>query len=149
VSTGDLAGRTASAFEMDLERGKIREFARATLSSNDDHLLGREPVIPPTFLIAARIWQGPCSSVWTGVKRDLSRVLHGEQEFVFHGEPPRAGLRMHATERIDQVFRKHGKRGGDMLFTVIVTEFRDEEGTLLAESRATQITTGEPPQAGG
>jgi hypothetical protein len=141
-----LAGKQAAPFMMDIERGKIHEFARATHTSHDAYLREDPPVAPPTFLITARTWQDAESSVWTGVNRDLSRVLHGEQEFVYHGEPPRAGARLLATERIDSVFEKQGKRGGAMVFTVIVTEFRDSDGTLVAESRATQITTGAPPK---
>jgi hypothetical protein len=146
ISPKDLAGRTAASFEMDVERGKINEFAKATLSTNPAYLTGDSPISPATFLITARTWQSPEQSVWTGVDRDLSRVLHGEQEFIFHGEPPRAGTHLIATERIDSVFEKQGKRGGAMLFTLIVVEFRDQAGTLVAESRATQITTGEPPK---
>jgi hypothetical protein len=42
------------------------------------------------------------------------------------------------TARIDQVFDKKGKRG-PMTFVVLVTEYRDEDGTLVAESRLTGV----------
>jgi hypothetical protein len=145
MTTTDLQGVIAAPFEIDVDRGKIREFARALMSTDAAYLEGREPLSPPTFLITSRIWQEPENSVWTGVDRDLRRVLHGEQEFLFYGEPPRAGSRLIARERIDSVFTKQGRRGGEMTFTVIVTEFRDENDRLVAESRMTQIATAEAP----
>ena len=43
--------------------------------------------------------------------------------------------------RIDRVYEKQGKRGGTMVFTEVVTEFRDAGGRLVAESRSTLIET--------
>ena len=37
-------GRTGEPFEMELERGKIREFARATYSTNESYLDDPAPV---------------------------------------------------------------------------------------------------------
>lgn len=142
-----LLGREAAPFELHVELGKIREFAKATLSTHPEHLETERPTSPPTFLITSRCWQEGDQSVWHGVDRDLSRVLHGEQEFVFHGEPPRAGARLVGRERIENVYEKTGKRGGTMRFIVINTEFRDEAGTLVAEARMTQIITEAPPSS--
>jgi hypothetical protein len=38
-------------------------------------------------------------------------------------------------------FAKPGKRGGEMRFATVVTEYRDAAGTLVAEARATFIET--------
>jgi len=140
-----LVGRQGQQFDVHVELGKIREFARATLSANPEYLDDPAPVAPPTFLITARVWQPPECSVWHGVDRELARVLHGEQEFVFHGPLPEAGGRLRAVERIDDVYEKVGRRGGVMHFTVITTEFRDGDGQLVAESRQTQIATSQAP----
>jgi hypothetical protein len=141
----NLIGRQAEPYEMYVEIGKIREFAKATKSSNVAHLTGEHPVVPPTFLMTMMAWQGEGNSVWHGVDRDLSRQLHGEQEFVFHGEPPRAGTRLRVSERMEDIYEKTGKRGGSMLFSVIVTEFHDESGQLVATATMTQIRTGQVP----
>jgi acyl dehydratase len=122
---------------MTVEAGKVREFALAVRSADPEHL-GDRPVSPPTFLQTCAWWQTPESSVWHGTDRDYSRLLHGSQEFVFHGEPPRAGDELEAVSRIDGTYRKQGRRGGAMAFTDVVTEFRDiHTGRLVAESRNT------------
>jgi N-terminal half of MaoC dehydratase len=126
--------------------GKIREFARATKSRNPayDGQPGDNPVSPGTFLMAAAFWQGPAANPFNGIKRNFQRILHGEQEFTFHESPPRAGDVLVGTSRIDKVYEKPGKRGGSMMFTELVTEFRDPTGRLVAETRSTTIETSKP-----
>lgn len=152
----DRAGPDKSAigiegvpFEMEVERGKIREFARATMSSNPGYLDDPRPVSTPTFLQTSAFWTPAGSSPFAQIKMDMRRLLHGGQEFVFHGPPPRAGTTLRAQTRVEDVYEKEGKRGGTMTFVISVTEFRDEAGTLVAESRGTAIQTGRAPEAGG
>jgi hypothetical protein len=78
---------------------------------------------------------------------EQSRTLHGDQEYLFHGPPPRAGAVLYATERLADRYEKAGRRGGIMRFAVVVTEFRDAAGTLVAESRMTLIETANPATA--
>ena len=127
-------GTTGEPFVMDLEAGKIREFARAVRSSHEG------PVIPPTFLTTAFFWQTGESDPWTAVAMDQGRGLHAEQEFVFHGPPPRAGQRLVGTSRVTEVYEKQG-RNGTLTFAVMVTEFRDEAGTLVATATLTGVET--------
>ena len=143
-----LVGRQGAPFQMVVERGKIREFARATKSSNPEYLEGEHPLSPVTFLAASGFWQDESNSPWGDGPRNYERILHGEQEFVFFGEPPRAGAILTGISRIDRVYEKAGRRGGAMNFTETVTEFRDETGRLVAESRATVIETGQAPSGG-
>jgi hypothetical protein len=70
---------------------------------------------------------------------DRKRLLHGEQEYTFHGDLPRAGDVLTAHERIVDRFEKPGKRGGTMRFATVVTEYRDSAGILVAEAKATLI----------
>ncbi|MCZ7527290.1 MAG: MaoC family dehydratase N-terminal domain-containing protein [Acidimicrobiia bacterium] len=140
-------GATDTPFDMVVELGKIREFARATKSSNAAYLEADEPVSPPTFLTTAQFWSPPGESVMAKVGMDLRRVLHGGQEYVFHGPPPKAGTRLHAQSRVEDIYEKEGKRGGTMTFVIAVQEFRDDDGNLVAESRTTVIETGKAPEA--
>ena len=137
-------GATDTPFGMPIERGKVREFARATMSENSEYLDDPNPPIEPTFLTSVSFWTPAGRSVFSKVKLDLKRVLHGGQEYVFHGPPPRAGQELTVQTRVDDVYEKEGKRGGTMLFVVTVTEFRDESGKLVAEARSTAIQTGKP-----
>jgi hypothetical protein len=144
------AGAEGKPFEMDVERGKIREFARATLSSHAAYMEGEHPPVPPTFLTTTFFWEerAPGSNPWHLVKLDPKRGMHAEQEYVFHGPPPRAGMRLTCTSRIERVFHKEGRRGGKLTFAVMVTEFRDATtGTLVAEARMTGVETEKTPEA--
>jgi hypothetical protein len=143
-------GRTGEPFELPLERGKIREFARATFSADPAYLDDPQPVIPPTFLVTMAFWSGPGTDPWEHVRMDQSRGLHAEQEFVFHGPPPRAGTTLTAQSRIEEITSKPGRRGGTLTFVTMVTEFRDAAGTLVAEAKLTGVETAhlDPSKAG-
>jgi hypothetical protein len=130
------------ADRMPIERGKIREFARATGSSNPDYQAEGAPV-PPTFLTTMGFWATYHPAVELGF--ELARVLHGEEEFEFFGPPPHAGQELTFTTRLGERWEKEGKRGGTMRFAKLITEFRDDAGTLVAEKRTTMIETGRAP----
>jgi len=136
-------GVRGPAFEVPVERGKIREFAAAMQSENPAYQ-GSAAIVPPTFLTTATQWAPSESRVAHGFER--ARLLHGEQEFVFHGPPPRAGDVLTASEHVAERYEKQGKRGGTMRFAVIVTEFRDPHGELVAESRSTLIERAAAPK---
>jgi N-terminal half of MaoC dehydratase len=124
------------SWEVVIERGKIREFADA-MQSDSPAFRGDSPVIPPTFLITAACWAPPGSRVDVGF--DRARVLHGEQEFRFTGALPRAGDVLQASERLAKRYEKQGSRGGTMRFAMVITEFRDSQGQLVAEASCTMI----------
>jgi hypothetical protein len=140
-------GITDEPFTMPVERGKIREFARATMTSAPEYF--DDPVAPiePTFLTTVSFWTPPGQSVFAKVKMDLRRLLHGGQEYTFHGPPPAAGTELTVQTRVAEIYEKEGKRGGMMTFVVTVTEFRDSSGALVAEARSTAIETGKPATA--
>jgi hypothetical protein len=125
-------------WEVIVERGKIAEFADAACSDNPAYR-GPDAMIPPTFLTTAARWAPPGSRVSVGF--DRTRLLHGEQEYVFHTAPPRSGDVLTAHERIVDRFSKPGNRGGTMRFATVLTEYRSFDGTLVAEAKATFIET--------
>lgn len=136
----EVVGRSGAPFVVEVEAGKIREFARA--SGTRTSLSYRLPRAhsPATYLAVAQHWREDESNPWTGIDRDLARVRHGEQEFVFFGEPPRAGDRLVATSTIVERYTKHGRRGGEMVFTTVATRF-SVAGAVIAESHTTSIET--------
>lgn len=132
-------------YEIPIERGKIREFARAAKSKHPDYD-GPNAVIPPTFLTTAGMtWCPPGESAMAQLGFELARVLHGEEEYIFHGPPPTAGQTLQVTSRLAERYEKEGKRGGTMRFAVVVTEYRDADGTLVAEQRTTAVETAKAP----
>jgi hypothetical protein len=77
---------------------------------------------------------------------DLRRGLHAEQEYVFYGPPPRAGTRLYVRSRISDIYEKESRTAGTLTFAVMVTEFRDGEGRLVAEARLTGVETELVPE---
>jgi len=136
-------GTRGADYEMVVERGKIAEFAAAMQSRNPAYA-GPDAVVPPTFLISSALWAPDGAAVEHGF--DRRRLLHGEQEFIFHGPPPRAGQTLRVSEQIVDRYEKPGKKGGLMRFAVVITEYRGEDGALIAEARKTLIETA--PRAG-
>jgi hypothetical protein len=119
------------------------------MSRNPDYLDDPCAAIPPTWLIASGFWapedlENPVASL----NINLARLLHGGQEFSFFGPPPRAGAKLTTESWIDSIYEKEGKRGGTKRFAEMVTEYRDESGKVVAESRTTMIETGKAPTEG-
>ena len=139
-------GLTDEPSEIPIERGKVREFARACMTTNPDYAEDKTPSVPPTFLTTTNFWMSAGTSPLTQLDIDLRRLLHGGQEYVFHGPPPRAGTELTFQTRVDKIYEKEGKRGGTMSFIETVTEFRDAAGKLVAEARSTAIETGKAPE---
>lgn len=144
-------GRKGTPFILDIERGKVREFAKAVRAEHPDYAHGEHPVTPPTFLTSLFHVEGdvPGANPWSLLNVDQKRGLHAEQEYVFHGPPPRAGTRLTCQSRIERVYEKVGRRGGTLTFAVLVTEFRDTSGRLVAEARMTGVETAENPEQRG
>ena len=141
-------GRTGAPVTMHVERGKIREFARAIKDDDpmyfDEAHATREAggIMPPvTFLQTVQHWDDDGSSR-VRVPFDLKRVLHGEQEYEFL-KPIHAGDVLTAVSRIVDVYEKPGKRGGSMNFAVTETEYKNERGELVARARHITIETGQ------
>ena len=144
----ERVGITDEPRAMPIERGKIREFARACNDSNPEYVDAATPPVPPTFLTTRNFWMTVGTSPLGRAGLDLRRLLHGGEEYVFHGPPPRAGEELTFQTRVDKVYEKEGKRGGSMTFVETVVEFHDGDGRLRVECRSTAIETGRPPETG-
>ena len=139
-------GARYPGYEFPIERGKIREFARATMSHNPDYLDDPFPVITPTGLMAGGAWAPDDSASFLQlIDFDPARLLHAGQEFRFPGPPPRAGDVLTTESWVDRRYEKEGKRGGTMRFAEIVVSYRNAEGTVVAEALMTLIETARPP----
>src|SRR4051794_27245903 len=87
MANRDAIGSVGATFVMDVERGKILEFARATGSRNPAYVDAERPVAPATFLTTQLMWQGGEADALYLAELDFTRSLHAEQEYVFHGPP--------------------------------------------------------------
>jgi hypothetical protein len=125
-------------FEITPSAEDIHAFARATMAQSSAYYTD-SPVMPVTFLNCAVRWQKPENTPYGDVPRDFSHTVHGEQEYVFHGPPPKAGTTLTGQSRIEEVYEKVSSRNGRMRFTKSVYEYRDTCGRLVAEARALHI----------
>jgi hypothetical protein len=132
------------SYEMPIEVSKVREFARAVKSRNPAHR-GPDAMMPPTMLTSAGLlWEPRGQAALDSLGFDVKRLLHGEEEYVFHGPPPRVGQVLEVESRVEETYEKPGRRGGMMRFGVVVNEFRDDEGKLVAEQRSLLVETARP-----
>jgi acyl dehydratase len=140
-------GKTGEPVTMHVERGKIREFARAIKDDDplyfDEAYATREAggIMPPvTFLQTVTHWDDGRGRPRPPI--DLKRALHGEQEYEFL-QPIHAGDVLTAVSRIADIYEKPGKRGGTMGFVVTEIEFKNQRGELVARARHVTIETGQ------
>ncbi len=154
MSLEEYVGLIGPEYEVDVERGKIREFARAMYAPLPDFIEGYTPVIPATFLVSVPYTWGyslerPRGTVFETINHNLSVPLHAEESFIFHGEPPRAGDRLTCQLSLENVKTKTGSKGGDLTFLTTLTEYKDTEKRLVAEQRSMTVTTGQSPKEDG
>jgi peroxisomal enoyl-CoA hydratase 2 len=141
------------AFDLPVERGKIREFA---LAVGEDNPIFYDPdearrhgfpdvVAPPTFSVT-QIWQVSREEreEKLGANLDYGRVLHGEQEFTYKRLPV-AGEVLQGTMRISKDFTKEGRRGGTMRFVTYESRFVDAEGQEVLSGYYTLLETSKDP----
>src|SRR5437879_6247142 len=102
-----------------IERGKVREFARAV---RDPQAEANVDSVPPTFpvYLSADVLDGLLVCNELGL--DRRRLLHGEQEYEYL-RPLRVGDRLRCRMRLVGDYVKEGRRGGSMRFVVLETEF--------------------------
>ena len=87
-----LIGKEFPPFVVTVERGKIKEFARAIGDDNPVYLDDRvgqasewgDIIAPPTFMTTFREAAGDGGEFLRELGTDISRLLHGEQEFEMH-----------------------------------------------------------------
>ena len=137
-----IIGTRGPDYEVPIERGAIRQFARSLYSSNPAWLEAPDAVIPPTFLVMAGYHWGyilerpPAGSALAEI--DARGTTDGEQSFEFFGPPPRVGDRLIASTEVADHFVKKGS-AGNLEFFVMRTDFRDESGRLVARWMPTSI----------
>jgi hypothetical protein len=122
----DVEGSTYPPVRFEVEGSRVRAFANAVGY--------RGPGVPPTIVTVPEIAAGldhVVSDPRLGI--DLSRVLHGEQEYRW-SRPVVAGETLTASATIESVRHKGGMR-----FVVLSTDVRDEAGELVASGRSTLI----------
>lgn len=158
-----------------IEASHVMMFARAVGDANAiyedaEYAKGTEPgaiIAPPTFLQASaqfdpdyflrpkigEPWFGSGREA-TGVKKDGSSSggsggggLHAEQHFEYH-RTPKVGDVLTAEVKPGKSWEKEGRRGGKLMFSETITEYRDQNGELVVTARGLGVRTERPATAG-
>ncbi len=136
-----VVGKEFPPYVVTVERGKIKEFARAIGDANPFHLddrVGRaspwgDIIAPPTFTITFRDETADTGALLRELGTDISRVLHGEQEFEIF-RPIRPGESYVCRSKVLDVYEKAGK-SGPMAFVVRETAITDTTNEIVATMR--------------
>jgi hypothetical protein len=127
---------------MIIEAGKVREFARA-VADIDPAYAQPDPPVPLTFAVTAAFWTRDAADVLTSLGVDLSRALHGEEEFQYQ-IPLAAGMRLQAETTLVEQDERDGRRGGKIRRFVLQTTFTEPAGHRVLVQRRTILETGTP-----
>ena len=137
-----IVGTEMGGSWMMVERGKIREFAKAILDDNPAYELD-DPPVPPTYTMAIAHWPAPQGGQGASLSKlglDLLRVLHGGQEYEYLGEI-KEGDKLTTRSRISDVYEKEGKRGGTLTFVTSETTFTNQRGEDVLIARTILVQT--------
>ena len=140
-----IKGKEYAPYVVHVERGKIKEFARAIGDLSpfylDDEVGRASPwgdiIAPPTFAITFRDERADTASLLKDLGTDISRILHGEQEFE-HWKPIRPGDTLLCRGRISDIYEKSGK-SGPMAFVVRETTITDADNEVVARVRGITV----------
>jgi acyl dehydratase len=135
-----VIGKEYAPYVVTVERGKIKEFARAIGDLNPAYLDDRvgqasewgDIIAPPTFATTFRD-ETAAEALLRDLGTDISRVLHGEQEFEIV-RPIQPGQTYVCRTRILDIYEKSGK-SGPMAFVVRETAITDRHNEIVGTMR--------------
>lgn len=135
-----IIGLQGPVYEVEIERGRIRQFAKSIYAFGPEYHEDPWAVVPPTFLIMSGYFYGyilaraPRDSAFGRIDEDFRTCADGGEEFVFHGPLPRVGDRLIASTTMHDFKERQGRRGGRLRIYVTRTRFsRADDGQLVAD----------------
>jgi acyl dehydratase len=140
-----VLGKEFPPYAVTVERGKVKEFARAIGDLNPFYLDDRvgaasewgDVIAPPTFATTFRDEGADTNVLLRELGTDISRVLHGEQEFEIHRQL-QPGQTYLCRAKVVDIYEKSGK-SGPMAFVVRETAITDRDNELVAMMRAVTV----------
>lgn len=122
-------GLTMPAFDILVERGRLRFFAKATGGDMESD------VVPPTFFFCLESESPFAGQLRDTLGLDYRRLLHGEQGFTYHATA-RAGDTLTFEQRIEDIY---DKKNGALEFVVRSTRVTNQRKELVAELRCVTV----------
>jgi acyl dehydratase len=160
-------------FQFPVEAGQIMLFARAAGDPNPVYYDAAAAsaseaggiIAPPTFAQASAQYDPDyplrprIGEPWFGSGAKESGIpaeqrasggggLHAEQHFEYV-RPLRPGDVLTVTTRPGDTWEKQGRRGGKLIFTEQITEYRDASGELVIRSRGVGVRPEKAVEQGG
>ncbi|TDF83829.1 MaoC family dehydratase N-terminal domain-containing protein [Pseudomonas sp. H9] len=138
-----LIGHPLGTFSVDVEKGRLRFFAKAT-GQNDPiytdeaaaKAAGHKALpMPPTFLFCLAGEGVDRVSLLKMLNWDLGRILHAEQSFTYH-KMAYAGDVLTFETRISDIYEK---KGGALQFMVQETRVTNQDGEHIADVRCSLV----------
>lgn len=139
-----VLGKEYAPYPVTVERGRIKDFARAIGDLNPfylDDAVGAasewgDVIAPPTFPITFRD-ETDSAALLRDLGVDISRLLHGEQEFELV-RPLTPGETYLCRAKVVDIYDKVG-RSGPMAFVVREIAVTDRAGEIVATMRQTTV----------
>jgi len=149
VALDELKGMDMGSQEITIERGPVRIFAKAVKDSSPE-FDGADAPVPATYPFVMSYWGstgvGGAAGLPIEKLRLRGRILHGEQEFVYHGWP-KVGDTLVGTTTISDVYEKERSDGSRMEFYVRETAWKDKaSGAPVVDDKFTLIVMVPAPK---
>lgn len=136
-------GHEFPSYTVDIEKGRLRFFARAIGESNpiytDEaaaHAAGHRAIpAPPTYMFSVDLDGPELLPILGLLDLDIGRVLHGSQEFDYLGQ-------IYAGDSITQqckIVDIYDKKGGALEFVVQESSYTNQDGELVGKARQTLV----------
>ena len=140
-----LIGKEYPEFSFEIEKGKIREFARAIGDKNplySDIDAAKEEgfeslALPPTLPTVFAAMSEGMQVIIGDLNIDLTKMLHGGQQYEYI-KPIKPGDTVTGKAKIADIFEKKGK-SGIMDFVVIKTAYTNQDGEKVLIDTSTLI----------
>lgn len=136
-------GHVMPAYSVDVEKGRLRFFAKAT--DQTDPVYWDEDAakaagypglpVPPTFLFCLEMESPDPAAIRDLLGLDYRTLLHGEQGFTYH-RMAFAGDRLSFEQRIEDIYEK---KGGALEFVVRLTRVTNQRGEHVADLRGSTV----------
>jgi len=151
VPSEAIIGMQGAVYDVEIERGRVRQFAKSIYAFHPTYHEAPRPIVPPTFLIMSGYFYGyilaraPKDSPFGMIDEDFRTCADGGEEFIFYGPPPRAGDRLVAKTVMDDFKERQGRRGGRLRIYVTRTGFYAPDGRHVADWLETNVKTSHSP----
>lgn len=136
-------GHTIAPFQVPVEAGRLRFFAKATGQADPvytDEAAAKAAghpglPVPPTFLFCLEMEAPNPAAIRELLGMDYRKLLHGEQGFRYHA-PAFAGDTLTFSQRIADIY---DKKDGALEFVVRQTRVTNQRDELVAELRCVTV----------